>query len=433
MEKYFSHFQYVLYRSLSWYFQQKSVDQDMEEIPEPDAGELLQLVGRGQITFEERVVILLALMPYLCPQLLDIFFINNKELDRPYTEFGGWKGLSHGGFLPTGETAAFILAGDDWEKRKAVVQLFGKEHWFWKNNILRLEGQGEGEPFLSGQLRVSEEVLSRVFYDRDYKPDYNPGFPAKRITTALEWDDLVVDYHVLTDLEEICTWVNHQHVIMKEWGLQRFLKPGYRALFYGPPGTGKTLAATLIGKKNGIDVYRIDLSMVVSKYIGETEKNLAKVFDLAENRNWILFFDEADALFGKRTTTNSSNDRHANQEVAYLLQRIEDFPGTVILATNLLSNIDEAFLRRFQSVIYFPVPDQDLRLELWKKMLPEKWLGNKTEEMSREVARYELSGGSMANVIRRCALQMLANQEETLGQEMLVQAVNKELHKEKMI
>lgn len=243
----------------------------------------------------------------------------------------------------------------------------------------------------------------------------------------------MVDYHVLTDLEEICTWVNHQHVIMNEWGLQRFLKPGYRALFYGPPGTGKTLAATLIGKKNGIDVYRIDLSMVVSKYIGETEKNLAKVFDLAENRNWILFFDEADALFGKRTTTNSSNDRHANQEVAYLLQRIEDFPGTVILATNLLSNIDEAFLRRFQSVIYFPVPDQDLRLELWKKMLPEKWLENKTEEMSREVARYELSGGSMANVIRRCALQMLANQEETLGQEMLVQAVNKELHKEKMI
>lgn len=433
MIHWFRYIQSLFHTSIAFYFRQECEFRSIEEIPLPDDAVLLKFVDKEQVSFDERIVLLVALMPYLCPQLLDIFFVNNKNFDRPYTEFGGWKGLSHGGFLPTGETAAFILAGDDWEKRKAVVQLFGKEHWFWKNNILRLEGQGEGEPFLSGQLRVSEEVLSRVFYDREYKPDYNPGFPAKRITTALEWDDLVVDYHVLTDLEEICTWVNHQHVIMNEWGLQRFLKPGYRALFYGPPGTGKTLAATLIGKKNGIDVYRIDLSMVVSKYIGETEKNLAKVFDLAENRNWILFFDEADALFGKRTTTNSSNDRHANQEVAYLLQRIEDFPGTVILATNLLSNIDEAFLRRFQSVIYFPVPDQDLRLELWKKMLPEKWLENKTEEMSREVARYELSGGSMANVIRRCALQMLANQEETLGQEMLVQAVNKELHKEKMI
>ena len=120
----------------------------------------------------------------------------------------------------------------------------------------------------------------------------------------------------------------------------------------------------MIGQKNGIDVYRIDLSMIVSKYIGETEKNLANVFDQAENRNWILFFDEADALFGKRTSTNTSNDRHSNQEIAYLLQRIEDFPGTVVLATNLKSNIDEAFSRRLQSIIYFPIPDQDLSEEL---------------------------------------------------------------------
>ena len=122
-------------------------------------------------------------------------------------------------------------------------------------------------------------------------------------------------------------------------GIESFLKAGYRTLFYGPPGTGKTLCATLIGKKNGMDVYRIDLSMIVSKYIGETEKNLANVFDQAENRNWILFFDEADALFGKRTSTNTSNDRHSNQEIAYLLQRIEDFPGTVVLATNLKSKL----------------------------------------------------------------------------------------------
>lgn len=417
---------------ISFYFRQEREYQDVYRISLPDDRKLLKIVERESLTFEERMVILLALAPHLCPHLLDIFFINNKELDRPYTEFGGWKGLSHGGFLPTGETAAFILAGNDWEKRKEVVRLFSREHWFWKDNILRLEGQGEGEPFLSGQLRVSEEVLSRVFNEREYKPDYSVGFPAKRIITALEWNDLVVDYKVYADLEEICTWINHQNIIMKDWGLERFLKAGYRALFYGPPGTGKTLAATLIGKKNNMDVYRIDLSMVVSKYIGETEKNLAKVFDLAQNRNWILFFDEADALFGKRTTANSSNDRHANQEVAYLLQRIEDFPGTVILATNLLNNIDEAFLRRFQSVIYFPVPDQDMRLELWQKMLPAKWLEAGPCKMLEEVARYELSGGSIANVIRRCALQLLADQAETLRQEVLLQAVHKELHKEKM-
>ena len=428
----FQYFQCILHTSLALYFQQTCKYQTIYGISWPEDQELLRLVKREQLSFEERVVLLLALMPHLCPQLLDIFFINNKDLDRPYTEFGGWKGLSHGGFLPTGETAAFILAGNDWEKRKAVIRLFGKEHWFWKNNILRLEGQGEGEPFLSGQLRVSEEVLIRVFYGREYKPDYSVGFPAKRITTPLDWKDLVVDYKVYADLEEICIWLNHQDVVMKEWGLERFLKTGYRALFYGPPGTGKTLAASLIGKRNGMDVYRIDLSMVVSKYIGETEKNLARVFDLAENRNWILFFDEADALFGKRTTANSSNDRHANQEVAYLLQRIEDFPGTVILATNLLNNIDDAFLRRFQSVIYFPVPDQAMRLELWKKMLPEVWLEGQPKDIFGQIIRYELSGGSISNVIRRCALQLLANQEKTLRPEILLGAVNKELHKEKM-
>ena len=432
MEKYFSHFQYVLYRSLSWYFQHKFANQDMEEIPEPDNSELLQLVRRGQTTFEERVVVLLALMPHLCPQLLDIFFINNKELDRSYTEFGGWKGVSHGGFLPTGETAAFILAGNDWEKRKSVVQLFDKEHWFWKDNILRLEGQGDGEPFLSGQLRVSEEVLSRVFYDRDYKPDYSADFPAKRITTALEWEDFVSDYTVYADLQEISVWLEHQHTILEKWGLKRFLKAGYRALFYGPPGTGKTLAATLIGKCNLLDVYRIELSMVVSKYIGETEKNLARVFDLAENRDWILFFDEADALFGKRTSTDTSNDRHANQEVAYLLQRIEDFPGTVILATNLFANMDDAFTRRFQSVVYFPIPDQDMRRKLWKKMLPEKWLPQNAGSMLDRMAGYELSGGSISNVIRRCALQLIIRKERILCPDVLTAAVQKELQKEKL-
>lgn len=184
--------------------------------------------------------------------------------------------------------------------------MFSKSHWFYGKNILRLEGAGEGEPLLSSQLRVSEEFLSRVQLDVEYKPDYTTGFPAKRITTELDWEDMVLDYQVTTELEEINTWISSGKTIMEDWGLSRILKAGYRSLFYGPPGTGKTLAATLLGKKNNMDVYRIDLSMIVSKYIGETEKNLAKVFDLAENRNWILFFDEADALFGKRTSTNTS-------------------------------------------------------------------------------------------------------------------------------
>lgn len=428
MNQWIAWFYEVVNAALQLYFRQECAVSSVYELAAPE-GKVLEEVCGQTLTFDEEVVVMLALMPHVCPQGLDIFFVNNKNFDRPYTEFGGWKGLSHGGFLPTGETAVFILAGEDVGKRMEVMRMFGKEHWFWRNNVLRLEGQGAGEPFLSGQLRVSEEVLSRVLYQREYKPDCTMEFPAKRVTTELEWRDLVVDYQVAVALEEIHTWIGGQEVIMEEWGLKRFLKAGYRALFYGPPGTGKTLAATLLGKRNGMDVYRVDLSMIVSKYIGETEKNLAQVFDMAENRRWILFFDEADALFGKRTSATSSNDRHANQEVAFLLQRIEDFPGTVILATNLKSNIDEAFLRRFQGMVYFPIPDEEARELLWRQMMPAGWLEEENAFL-REAAKAELSGGAIANVVRSCALQMLAEKRSKVSKEIFGFALKKELGKE---
>lgn len=432
MEQLIAWFQQILSGAVQLYFHQETGITSIRQIGLPPGKQMEEITGipEQDISFEERIVLMLALMPHLCPQVLDIFFVNNKNFDRPYTEFGGWKGLSHGGFLPTGETAVFILAGEDQQKRGEVIRLFDSNHRFAIRNILRLESTGNGEPFLSGQLKVSDEVLSRVLFGKEYKPDYSTGFPAKRITTALNWEDLVLSYQVAAEIQEINTWIAGSHVIMEQWGLNRFLKAGYRSLFYGPPGTGKTLAATLIGKRNKMDVYRVDLSMIVSKYIGETEKNLARVFDLAENRNWILFFDEADALFGKRTSANTSNDRHANQEVAFLLQRIEDFPGTVILATNLNTNIDEAFSRRFQSEIYFPMPDQDMRSMLWRKMLPTDWLGSRSEEIIGRIVDYELSGGSISNVIRRCALQMLTLDQSLLSIQILDSAIKKELYKE---
>lgn len=425
MREYIEWFNQVLTVAIQLYFHQESEYKQLKDVYPPRNGWMEAVTGQTDTNFEERIVIMLALMPHICPQILDIFFVQNKNFDRQYTEFGGWKGLSHGGFLPTGETASFILVGEDVEKRKEVIHMFSKSHWFYGKNILRLEGAGEGEPLLSSQLRVSEEFLSRVQLDVEYKPDYTTGFPAKRITTELDWEDMVLDYQVTTELEEINTWISSGKIIMEDWGLSRILKAGYRSLFYGPPGTGKTLAATLLGKKNNMDVYRIDLSMIVSKYIGETEKNLAKVFDLAENRNWILFFDEADALFGKRTSTNTSNDRHANQEVAYLLQRIEDFPGMVILATNLRSNIDEAFSRRFQSVIYFPMPTEELRAEIWRKML-KGWPEDVDEDLITMAARTELSGGSIANVVRRCALATVNQKNQSLDKLILKNALQKE-------
>ncbi len=292
-----------------------------------------------------------------------------------------------------------------------------------------MEGQGEGEPFLSGRLILSEDFLSTL-YGQKYEPEYNSHFPAKRITTPLEWEDLVLPYRLREELDDIVCWIRNQTVIREKWQLNKIIKPGYRCLFYGPPGTGKTLTATLLGKQNQLDVYRVDLSMIVSKYIGETEKNLAKVFDKAEHRNWILFFDEADALFGQRTETQSSNDRHANQEVAYLLQRIEDFPGIVILASNLKDNIDTAFFRRFQSALYFPMPDERLRYQLWENMIPSDWLTDHKEELLQQASKFELSGGSIVNIIQQCAIKLYEQPSAKLTIELLTAAIRKELYKE---
>ncbi|MDR3061987.1 MAG: ATP-binding protein [Dysgonamonadaceae bacterium] len=430
-------FQHILRTIFPSYFNKEK--KGMPEIPLPESQWLHLLLPENiQPAFEEQIVLLLALMPHISPQTLDLFFLQNKELDRPHTEFGGWKGVSHGGFLPTGQTAAFLIdhaqltinnTNSIVNYQLSIINLFSKDHWFHKHNILHLEGQGKGEPFLSGRLVVSDEFLARI-YGNKFEPEYNSNFPAKRITTPLDWNDLVLPYHLREEIDDIIRWLDYQEEIRERWQLGRIIRPGYRCLFYGLPGTGKTLTATLLGKQNNMDVYRVDLSMIVSKYIGETEKNLAKVFDKAGHQNWILFFDEADALFGQRTETQSSNDRYANQEVAYLLQRIEDYPGMVILATNLKENIDEAFFRRFQSSLYFPVPDQRLRYQLWKNMLPPDWLDDHPEELLNRAATFNLSGGSIVNAIQTCAIKIHSQSIKKLNMEILKFSICREQAKE---
>jgi hypothetical protein len=389
-----------------------------------------QLVQRHQMSFIEEAVLLLALAPHIVPQILDVFFLKNKTYDRDFSEFGGITGTQHKGFLPTGETAAFILAGNDFGKRLEVQMLFDAEHFFAKEGILRLEYKSSNEPLLSGQLVLSKEFIHYFTYGTEYRPRFSASFPAERLGTKMIWEDLVLPDLTMQEVDDILIWLKHNDTLMQDWGMHRKLKRGFRTLFYGPPGTGKTLTASLLGKQMNMDVYRIDLSQVVSKYIGETEKNMGSLFDQAENKNWILFFDEADALFGSRTATSSSNDKHANQEVAYLLQRVEDYPGVVILASNLKGNIDEAFARRFQSMILFPIPGIDQRFLLWKKTFSEKATFEAQIDLFDIAEEYELSGGAITNVVRYASLKALSRDMNMISLNDILQGVKKELWKE---
>jgi AAA+ superfamily predicted ATPase len=223
---------------------------------------------------------------------------------------------------------------------------------------------------------------------------------ARKVEAKYTWGDIVLPDDTLAQLREICQRVAHRHQVMDEWGFDRKLSlgKGVNVLFAGPSGTGKTMAAEILANELGLDLYTIDLSGVVSKYIGETEKNLDRIFTAAESANAILFFDEADALFGKRSEVRDSHDRYANIEISYLLQKMEQFEGIVILATNRRDNLDDSFARRLAFSVHFPLPDETDRRRIWQSIWPSEVPLDPGVSFDDLARRFKLSGGSIKNI-----------------------------------
>ncbi|MFM1800002.1 MAG: hypothetical protein RLZZ117_2280 [Cyanobacteriota bacterium] len=379
---------------------------------------------------DTRLVLLLALAPHLAPELLDPLLTENRGTGRRFTEFGGWLGGNHNGLQPTVETALFLLAGRDHARRLAARRLFHPSQPLLSQGLLQLQIDHPGDPPGAARLTIPPDQLERLL---DGDPDSLPpsdGFPAERLTTSLGWDDLILDAQTSEDLEMVHRWLAHAPTLLHEWGLARRLKPGFRCLFHGPPGTGKTLSACLLGQRHNLPVYRVDLSRVVSKWVGETEKNLAALFDRAQHHHWILFFDEAEALFSRRGEGHTANDRHANQQIAYLLQRLEDYPGLVILATNLLHGLDSAFSRRFQACVHFPQPEASVRRRLWRALFDQDHLPLEPElDLDAFADRYDLAGGAILNVLRQAALLAVERQPAQIGRADVHAALRAELRK----
>lgn len=393
-----------------------------------------RFVQHKRLTVDEYVALLAGLAPHTDPFLFDEEVQAILPQGSDFPPLGGVKGVNFRGFLPTGETVQFLLGGGgNLERRITIQRLFGTQHFFTKERILYLEEMKAGEPVSSGKLILDSEYVELFVLGYVSPPRLGSNFPAQRLQTDLEWSDLVLPESTMKQLQEVEIWLQHNDRLLYDWKMARKIKPGFRALFFGPPGTGKTMAATLLGKFTGHEVFRIDLSTMVSKYIGETEKNLASLFERAENKNWILFFDEADALFGKRTNVRDAHDRFANQEVSYLLQRIEDFPGLSILASNFKSNVDEAFTRRFQSMVYFPMPKAGERLLLWQKTFPETVHLEESIVLRQIADKYELSGSNILNIVQYCCLQALAVNNNLITSANLLAGIHRELIKENKI
>jgi AAA+ superfamily predicted ATPase len=253
---------------------------------------------------------------------------------------------------------------------------------------------------------------------------------ARKINPKYTWGDIVLPSDQMGQLREICNQAKYRHIVYGEWGFDRKLSygKGLNALFSGPSGTGKTMAAEIISNDLCLDLYKIDLSQVVSKYIGETEKNLEKIFAEAQTTNAILFFDEADALFGKRSEVKDAHDRYANIEIGYLLQKMEEYDGMTILATNLRQNMDEAFVRRMQVIVEFPFPDEEYRRRIWEVVFPGEAPLDRNIDFGILAREVKLPGGNIKNIAINAAFYA-AEDGRLIRMTHLMQAVRQEYRK----
>lgn len=392
-------------------------------------GPYAELVNSMKLSPMERLLLITAFVPHYSPEVFtDALRHEGASLRTRYTTCGGYIDPVFQHFIPTFQTILFLLAEEDTLNTSFYRLGLNKQSKLFREQIiiLRSSPEAEDDNMLNHILSLAGEYVHFLQTADKPRPDFGRAFPATLVTTQLEWDDLVLREQTMHQLQRIMRWMQKGDELRK---LNEKVNPSFPCLFYGPSGTGKSLAAKLIGKHFGKDVFRIDLSMVVSKYIGETEKNLSYLFDRAEGKDWILFFDEADALFGKRTNISDAKDKWANLEMSYLLQRMEEYTGLTILATNIKNNLDTAMVRRFQAMIHFPRPEQGERELLWEKALPAYFRYDPALSISR-LSRYEFTGANIANIIKAACIDSLVDDTNIISAASLVAAIKAEFEKE---
>ncbi len=364
--------------------------------------------------------------------------------------------VAHPQTLVIGGRAAWQPHGQDRPRPVAPVEFalpdYAQRRQLWRHYLTPYQVQGHAldETLVAGQFALTsgqirdaaaaarDRAMRRgaaleqadLFAGARLHSGARLGDMARKIEPRYGWDDIILPQDQIEILRELVATVRGRSKVLEEWGLGRKLASSraVTVLFAGPPGVGKTMAAEVIALDLGLDLYKIDLSGLVSKYIGETEKNLERVFTEAQSSNAILFFDEADAIFGKRSGVKDAHDRYANLEVSYLLQRMEFYDGVTILATNLRSNLDEAFLRRLQFAIDIPFPDEKHRLSIWETLFPAGVARADDVDLPEMARRYKLAGGNIRNILVAAAY-LAAEDGDVIAMRHLLHGTRREFQK----
>lgn len=358
--------------------------------------------NKYQLTSIDRVILALGVASSQYPSILKTFIQIEENSSAIAIEAGGEYHKTNRSFKPTFQTALFLLAGKDlslWSKYSA--QLI-KGSVLLQNDIVYNRSSTE---FIHGKIELDTAYLNYFLSGQKPQLDHGSYFPGKLYKSDLTMDDIILEDNVREQIKPIGNYIKAlENGFFKN--NEHHFKPGFITLFYGAPGTGKTMLAGILANTYGIDMYHVNLSQVVSKYIGETEKNLEVLFNRLQGKNCMLFFDEADALFGKRSDVKDAHDRYANQEVSYLLQRIEKFDGLTILASNFENNMDDAFKRRIDVSINVVRPTEITRKALWEHYLPKN-ITFESEDLLKHLAKeYSYTGANIRNIMKNVAMAL---------------------------
>lgn len=391
----------------------------IDEVPEvpilDDESPYSITTNTHQLTSIDRVILALGIASAHYPSILKTFIQIEENSSAFAIEAGGEYNKANRSFKPTFQTALFLLSGKNLSLWSHYSAQLIKGSVLLKNDIIYNRSSTE---FIHGKIELDTAYLNYFLSGQKPQLDHGSYFPGRLYKSNLTMDDIILEDNVREQIKPI-----EHYIKALENGFfksnDHSFKAGFIALFYGAPGTGKTMLAGILANTYAIDMYHVDLSQVVSKYIGETEKNLEVLFNRLQGKNCMLFFDEADALFGKRSDVKDAHDRYANQEVSYLLQRIEKFDGLTVLASNFENNMDDAFKRRIDVSINVIRPTEMTRESLWKNYLPKNITFESDNLLKHLAKEYSYTGSNIRNIMKNVTIALYDRNETIITHSLL--------------
>lgn len=414
-------FSQVLEARLSSHFSGQSWSLTDLPPPSPHANDgpyanLLQQLG---LSAAERLTLILALIPIVRPQILDALLIKNSALDRPFTEFGGRPGRTGPKFLPSCETALFLGAGNNLGERLAMQALFDKTHVFTREGILLIDPSPNLEQILGQRLRLSASYQRQLTSGDCRKPEFSIHFPGTPLTTQASWADICLAPEIMSEIGNLQTWLKHSASIHPDGAGPFASPPAYRVIFAGPPGTGKKTVAALLGVSAGLDVYRVDLPLLLGREFKDIVQNLDHLFDQATRYDWLLFFNESDLLLAEGLPANQFQH---DPGLAYLKQKLAQFPGLIIFACEQIGS--NKFVRQCQAAIHFALPDAKLRLQLWQRLLPPE-RQETALDLPALADEHALSAPAITNAILNATLLALSRNSQRIAEGELLASIKR--------